>query len=155
MTTGRNEPCPCGSGKKYKRCCGVSAPPKLTVPEPKENPIDPSQFDPQMMAQFAQGFQRLPKGQMQRLQALMQKAMNGKDVTREAEELERSLPLEFQEMLSSMKLPGMEGGEQLPAASAPKEDMSVDEARASVERAVAEGKLSKEEAQPLLNRQPS
>ena len=19
----RNEPCPCGSGKKYKRCCGV------------------------------------------------------------------------------------------------------------------------------------
>jgi uncharacterized protein len=22
--TGRNEPCPCGSGKKYKRCCGGS-----------------------------------------------------------------------------------------------------------------------------------
>ncbi len=22
---GRNEPCPCGSGKKYKKCCGVSA----------------------------------------------------------------------------------------------------------------------------------
>ncbi len=21
---GRNEPCPCGSGKKYKKCCGVS-----------------------------------------------------------------------------------------------------------------------------------
>lgn len=21
MKTGRNEPCPCGSGKKYKRCC--------------------------------------------------------------------------------------------------------------------------------------
>lgn len=21
-TVGRNEPCPCGSGKKYKRCCG-------------------------------------------------------------------------------------------------------------------------------------
>lgn len=20
---GRNEPCPCGSGKKYKKCCGV------------------------------------------------------------------------------------------------------------------------------------
>jgi len=26
---GRNSPCPCGSGKKYKRCCGVSAPPIL------------------------------------------------------------------------------------------------------------------------------
>lgn len=22
-TPGRNEPCPCGSGKKYKKCCGV------------------------------------------------------------------------------------------------------------------------------------
>ncbi|MDR2482352.1 MAG: SEC-C domain-containing protein, partial [Treponema sp.] len=20
--TGRNDPCPCGSGKKYKHCCG-------------------------------------------------------------------------------------------------------------------------------------
>ncbi len=23
---GRNDPCPCGSGKKYKKCCGASAP---------------------------------------------------------------------------------------------------------------------------------
>jgi preprotein translocase subunit SecA len=22
---GRNDPCPCGSGKKYKRCCGIGA----------------------------------------------------------------------------------------------------------------------------------
>ena len=22
-TIGRNSPCPCGSGKKYKRCCGA------------------------------------------------------------------------------------------------------------------------------------
>jgi hypothetical protein len=22
---GRNQPCPCGSGKKYKRCCGSSS----------------------------------------------------------------------------------------------------------------------------------
>jgi uncharacterized protein YecA (UPF0149 family) len=21
---GRNDPCPCGSGKKYKKCCGVA-----------------------------------------------------------------------------------------------------------------------------------
>ena len=26
---GRNSPCPCGSGLKYKRCCGVNAPPIL------------------------------------------------------------------------------------------------------------------------------
>jgi preprotein translocase subunit SecA len=24
----RNEPCPCGSGKKYKHCCGKSGPKK-------------------------------------------------------------------------------------------------------------------------------
>lgn len=23
---GRNQPCPCGSGRKYKRCCGVTTP---------------------------------------------------------------------------------------------------------------------------------
>ncbi len=23
--TGRNDPCPCGSGKKYKKCCGKDA----------------------------------------------------------------------------------------------------------------------------------
>lgn len=23
--TGRNDPCPCGSGKKYKKCCGLNA----------------------------------------------------------------------------------------------------------------------------------
>lgn len=23
--TGRNDPCPCGSGKKYKACCGKNA----------------------------------------------------------------------------------------------------------------------------------
>ena len=23
MTVGRNEPCPCGSGKKYKHCCAL------------------------------------------------------------------------------------------------------------------------------------
>jgi uncharacterized protein YecA (UPF0149 family) len=22
---GRNEPCPCGSGKKYKKCCGAGS----------------------------------------------------------------------------------------------------------------------------------
>ena len=25
VAVGRNEPCPCGSGKKFKKCCGVGA----------------------------------------------------------------------------------------------------------------------------------
>jgi uncharacterized protein YecA (UPF0149 family) len=24
VRVGRNDPCPCGSGKKYKKCCGVN-----------------------------------------------------------------------------------------------------------------------------------
>jgi uncharacterized protein YecA (UPF0149 family) len=24
QTPGRNDPCPCGSGKKYKKCCGAN-----------------------------------------------------------------------------------------------------------------------------------
>jgi uncharacterized protein YecA (UPF0149 family) len=23
IKVGRNDPCPCGSGKKYKKCCGI------------------------------------------------------------------------------------------------------------------------------------
>ena len=30
--TPRNAPCPCGSGEKYKRCCGAAAPPVLNRP---------------------------------------------------------------------------------------------------------------------------
>lgn len=26
MSVGRNDPCPCGSGKKYKKCCGAAMP---------------------------------------------------------------------------------------------------------------------------------
>jgi uncharacterized protein YecA (UPF0149 family) len=25
MIPGRNDPCPCGSGKKFKKCCGLNA----------------------------------------------------------------------------------------------------------------------------------
>lgn len=30
---GRNEPCPCGSGKKYKKCCGFNKVPDFSLPE--------------------------------------------------------------------------------------------------------------------------
>jgi hypothetical protein len=35
MKTGRNEPCPCGSGKKYKRCCSLNG---ESVPVTNINP---------------------------------------------------------------------------------------------------------------------
>ncbi len=44
--TGRNDPCPCGSGKKYKQCCLLkeAAPPKPT-PTPKAAHPSPDQLD--------------------------------------------------------------------------------------------------------------
>ena len=160
---GRNEPCPCGSGKKFKRCHGVSAEPKLTLP--KMNPaastgtetlgaapsvpglpagFDPSKLDPQMMAGFAQALQRLPKSQIQKLQALVMKAQSGKDVSREAMELEKSLPPQFQEMMRGFAL------QATMAMAGSEADLTPDQARAIVEKAAAEGKISQEEATKLL-----
>ena len=31
MAVGRNSPCPCGSGKKYKRCCALKPQNKTTL----------------------------------------------------------------------------------------------------------------------------
>lgn len=159
---GRNEPCPCNSGKKYKRCCGVGAAPKLSVSQNpgKGLPQLPQGFDPnslsedeqKQMVQFAQAFQRLPKGQLQRLQAIMQKALNGKDVTREAAELEHSLPPDFQEMLKTMKLPNLPGMATHSTQEENPGSMSEQEARAIVAQAAQEGKISQDEAQTLLDK---
>ena len=34
MTPGRNDPCPCGSGRKFKRCCGAARTEASTAPPP-------------------------------------------------------------------------------------------------------------------------
>lgn len=174
-TVGRNEPCPCGSGKKYKRCCGVDAAPKLSIPKvnlgggaalgapgmggeipPGAMPpgFDPSQMDPKMMQDLAQQFRKLPKSQMQRLQGLVQKAMAGKDVSEEAQALEGSLPVELQTMLQGFSgMAGAAGG----AGGAPglpqwlpEPEMTEDDARKLVAQAAAKGEISKEEADKLL-----
>lgn len=117
VKVGRNDPCPCGSSKKFKRCCGFNEP---VVETPAAHPdtqgalgaaaqaipgFDPSQMDPEWLMKMSQAFQRLPKGQMQKLQGLMQKAMSGKDVSREAEAFEKTLPVELQGLLGSAPIP--------------------------------------------------
>lgn len=99
---GRNEPCPCGSGKKYKRCCGQGAAPILGTPKvPQAGPegFDPSQIDQATAMQMAQALQSLPKDQLKKFQKLAKAAMAGKDVSKEADELEKQLPPEFKEMM--------------------------------------------------------
>jgi hypothetical protein len=115
---GRNDPCPCGSGKKLKKCHGETATTwQGNAPAPAEAQdatnastedaanampnFDPSKMDLEWLAKFSSAIQRLPKGQLTRLQALMQKAMAGKNVSRELEEFQRTLPPSFQEMLKN------------------------------------------------------
>ena len=108
---GRNDPCPCASGKKFKKCHGENIPWQGNVKAPESTEgnaaealpagFDPSKMDLNWLAQFSSAIQRLPKGQMQRLQSLMQKAMAGKDVARELDEFQRTLPPSFQEMLKN------------------------------------------------------
>lgn len=38
MKTGRNDPCPCGSGKKFKKCCQSKSEESLIVPSPSGQP---------------------------------------------------------------------------------------------------------------------
>jgi hypothetical protein len=100
--------------------------------------FDPKNMDPAMMKQMANALQRLPKGQLMRMQQLMQRAMAGKDVSKDAAELEKILPPGFQQMMM-----GMMGG----GASA---DLSEEEAKKLVAQAAAQGKISSEEAVALL-----
>ena len=39
---GRNDPCPCGSGKKHKKCCGAKAPAAPPPPATESNPSPPA-----------------------------------------------------------------------------------------------------------------
>jgi tetratricopeptide (TPR) repeat protein len=53
MKPGRNDPCPCASGKKYKKCCGqdhAEAPPFQDVPQPAAPEADST--PPAVMAQL-------------------------------------------------------------------------------------------------------
>lgn len=156
--TGRNEPCPCGSGKKFKRCHGVGAAPKLSAPaatapgaagpNPALGGFDPSQMDPAMMQQMSKSLQRLPKAQLTKLQSLMQRAMAGQDVSRESAQFEKMLPPEFSQMAMQMMMAqGMASGGAAPADEKP---MNSDDAKQIVAKAVAEGKMSAEQAKELL-----
>ena len=54
------------------------------------------------MAQMASALKKLPPGQMQKLQAVMKKAMAGKDVGAEAEALAKTLPIEVQSLMGQL-----------------------------------------------------
>jgi tellurite resistance protein len=98
------------------------------------------------MNQFSRAMQRLPKAQLQKFQSLMTRAMAGKDVSREAAELERVLPAELRTLMGSFQMPGMAAA----GAQAESGPMSADEARKIVEEAKASGQISETEANELL-----
>ncbi len=107
------------------------------------------------MMQFSQMLQRLPKGQMQRLQSLVQRAMAGKDVTSEAKQFEQSLPPQILEFMKSSPLAAMTGigadsSADKTATTVESTGMSEEEARRIVEQAAASGKISSDQAGELL-----
>src|ERR1017187_10371194 len=55
MKAGRNDPCPCGSGKKYKKCClpkdqliPMAPPPTTEIPEPIAAPVEGDWQEPEI-----------------------------------------------------------------------------------------------------------
>ena len=122
---------------------------------PGKMPFDVNSLDPEWMAQFSKALQRLPHGQMQKLQAMMQKAMSGKDVSREAETFEKTLPPELQSLLLAFKMPpgaGVPGADiQTTGTEVTDPDkMSEEEARKIVAAAAESGKISQDEAKEVL-----
>ena len=54
--TGRNDPCPCGSGKKFKKCCQDKFEPSLTSPNvPTKGSLPPPVECNQLIALFNAG----------------------------------------------------------------------------------------------------
>ena len=67
--------------------------------------FDPSKMDPKWMMQVAQAMQRLPKGQIQKMQSILSRAMLGRDVSAEMAEFQRSLPADLQTLLNNPPIP--------------------------------------------------
>jgi hypothetical protein len=76
--TGRNDPCPCGSGKKYKRCClakDAQLPATPRVPAAKAASVAPAprpKLDPQRLPELLREFARsAPKGERGEIEQLL------------------------------------------------------------------------------------
>jgi len=163
---GRNDPCPCGSNKKFKRCHGEAAAQWVgntitpapssadgqndsdgnTESESNQAPqFDPSKMDLAWLAEFSGAIQKLPKGQLARLQGLMQKAMAGKNVTRELNEFQRTLPVSVQELLKkSPEIEAQLDSAKLEAGGAPAAELTSDqkEKLAQIQKSNARSGLS-------------
>jgi hypothetical protein len=141
----------------------VHASPKLGVPKeaqsnslvgPGFDPTFLNEMNPEFMSQMTQAIQRLPKGQLQRIRVLMQKAMNGKDISGEAQSLEKTLPAEFQNLIQTWgSLAGMQnafpaGAQQQGEQQQP--EMTEEQARKLVSEAAEEGLIPQEKAAELL-----
>lgn len=153
---GKNEPCPCGSGKKYKRCHGMSDVERAQLVDPDTLPktkpgadmgalsgamggFDPNSMDPEQLKEVQKLISKMPKGQLRKLQGLMQRAMNGQDVMAELAQFESLLPGDFKNQLEAFS----------------DDQMDFDEARKVLEEAVERGEVSREDADALLAGAPT
>ncbi|MDX9996312.1 MAG: SEC-C metal-binding domain-containing protein, partial [Rhodocyclaceae bacterium] len=59
---GRNDPCPCGSGKKYKKCCGATGAVRIAAPATSTRP--PPQITPQAARELLAALDLMGKGRL-------------------------------------------------------------------------------------------
>lgn len=93
MTPGRNDPCPCGSGKKYKKCCGATV---LTLQstdpvQAKANAL--KQVDRELEGQLTRFGKKRDGGQWMRRAA--DEYLGTEDQTIDPDELQLAVPWMF------------------------------------------------------------
>ena len=114
------------------------------------NGFDPNKLDPKLLMELSRLVQQLPPEQVNRMQMLMHNMMAGYDVRKEMEEFERSLPPDFRDKLTGIMGTQTAAAMPVPAVKPDPVSMDLHEARLTILRAVAEGRVSPEEAEGLL-----
>lgn len=122
MSPGRNEPCPCGSGQKYKRCCFLKEEPSLdqvslkgnptatgagqqASPKTEENPfaaLYQKMNETGQMAEIQRLMLQLPKSQLIQISQVMQQAMRGGDSANLWKGIQERLPPAIQQKMQTL-----------------------------------------------------
>jgi tetratricopeptide (TPR) repeat protein len=75
---GRNDPCPCGSGKKYKKCCGALSPTNPASPQPAAAPLPFGRLSTERaMAEMERLLADREFASLEEMNAYLQRAMAG------------------------------------------------------------------------------
>ncbi len=72
---GRNDPCPCGSGRKYKKCCGAASAAAIPSPSPSPAPMPVAVARPEAQALLVIGNSQHARGEFDAAVASYRRAL--------------------------------------------------------------------------------